>query len=143
MKRYFLIILVLFIGFTLVGQEGEKLTPEQADELIMKYTQEEQDLQTQLQDLNSEIRDLKGEISTMDDVITALEMKKAELENKLEEMSYYVVRGGDWLSKIAESKEVYGHGNFARWTEIFKANRDKIKDPDLIYPGWKLFIPRP
>ena len=43
----------------------------------------------------------------------------------------YTVQSGDTLSKIA--KDHYGSAN--AWTRIFEANRDKIKDPDLIYPG--------
>ena len=46
----------------------------------------------------------------------------------------YTVEKGDNLSKIGKK---YGVG----WKEIFEANRDKIKDPDLIQPGWKLKIP--
>lgn len=49
----------------------------------------------------------------------------------------YVIKSGDSLSKIA--KEVYGDAN--RWPEIFEANKDKIKDPNLIYPGQELRIP--
>lgn len=51
----------------------------------------------------------------------------------------YVVVAGDSLSKIA--KRLYGDAN--QWRRIFEANRDRIKDPDLIQPGWKLRIPRP
>ncbi|MBA2565697.1 MAG: LysM peptidoglycan-binding domain-containing protein [Gemmatimonadetes bacterium] len=49
----------------------------------------------------------------------------------------YEVKSGDSLSKIA--KQVYGNGN--DWPRIFEANRDQIKDPDLIHPGQKLVIP--
>lgn len=47
----------------------------------------------------------------------------------------YVVQRGDSLSKIASR---YG----IEWKDIHEANRDKIKDPDLIQPGWKLKIPK-
>jgi nucleoid-associated protein YgaU len=47
------------------------------------------------------------------------------------------VQPGDSLSKIA--KEVLGDAS--RWREIFEANKDKIKDPNLIYPGQELRIP--
>ena len=46
----------------------------------------------------------------------------------------YVVAKGDSLTKIGEK---YG----VPWKEIYEANRDRIKDPDLIQPGWKLKIP--
>jgi len=49
---------------------------------------------------------------------------------------YEVVRG-DSLSKIAAKH--YGDGN--AWRKIFEANRDVIKDPDLIRPGQRLRIP--
>jgi len=50
----------------------------------------------------------------------------------------YVVQKGDSLSKIA--KEEYGDAN--SWRKIFEANKDIIKDPDLIHPGQSLKIPR-
>ena len=46
----------------------------------------------------------------------------------------YTVVKGDSLSKIGEK---YG----VPWKEIYEANRDQVKDPDLIQPGWKLRIP--
>ena len=52
------------------------------------------------------------------------------------EQSYTVV-AGDSLSKIA--KRFYGDAN--KWPRIHEANRDQIKNPDLIYPGQKLRIP--
>ena len=49
----------------------------------------------------------------------------------------YVVKQGDSLSKIA--KQVYG--NTDDWRRIYDANREIIKDPDLIYPGQTLRLP--
>lgn len=49
----------------------------------------------------------------------------------------YVVRSGDSLSKIAQRE--YGDAN--KWRQIFEANQDKIKNPDLIHPGQELKIP--
>ena len=49
----------------------------------------------------------------------------------------YVVQKGDSLSKIA--KHEYGNAN--DWRKIYEANRDIIKDPDLIHPGQVLKIP--
>ncbi len=47
------------------------------------------------------------------------------------------VQPGDSLSKIA--KREYGDAN--KWRAIFDANRDKIKNPDLIHPGEVLTLP--
>lgn len=52
---------------------------------------------------------------------------------------YTVVRG-DHLWGIARKAEHYGNG-FA-WPMIYKANRDKIKNPDLIYPKQVFSIPK-
>ena len=49
----------------------------------------------------------------------------------------YTVRRGDSLWKIA--KEQLGSGT--RWTQIYNANRDVIRDPNLIYTGQTLHIP--
>ena len=47
------------------------------------------------------------------------------------------VKAGDSLSKIA--KHELGDAN--KWKAIYEANKDKIKDPDLIHPGQVLDIP--
>ncbi|TVR97006.1 MAG: LysM peptidoglycan-binding domain-containing protein [Rhodospirillales bacterium] len=48
-----------------------------------------------------------------------------------------VIRPGENLWRIART--VYGTG-FA-YTEIYEANRDQIRDPDLIYPGQVFTLP--
>jgi len=50
----------------------------------------------------------------------------------------YEVKAGDSLSKIA--KRLLGDGN--AWKKIFDANTDILRDPNKIYPGQKLKIPR-
>lgn len=46
----------------------------------------------------------------------------------------YTVVSGDSLSKIGKA-----HG--VSWQTIYEANKDIIKNPDIIQPGWKLKIP--
>jgi nucleoid-associated protein YgaU len=53
-----------------------------------------------------------------------------------EEQTYTIV-SGDSLSKIA--RHFYGDAN--KWRQIFEANRDIIKDPDMIHPGQTIKIP--
>ena len=48
---------------------------------------------------------------------------------------FYTVAPGESLSKIATQ---YAG---VTWQKIFEANRDQIKNPDLIHPGQKLRIP--
>lgn len=49
----------------------------------------------------------------------------------------YTIQPGDSLSKIA--KKYYG--NAAEWQKIHEANKSKIKDPNMIFPGQKIVIP--
>ena len=49
----------------------------------------------------------------------------------------YIVKKGDCLWNIA--KTVYNKP--LKWKAIYKANKKKIKDPNLIYPNQKLIIP--
>jgi nucleoid-associated protein YgaU len=56
-----------------------------------------------------------------------------------QEWNYTVVKG-DCLWNIAKKKDYYGNG-FA-WPKIYKANRDKIKNPDLIFPKQTFTIPK-
>jgi len=48
-------------------------------------------------------------------------------------------RDRDCLWNIAKKPKFYGDP--WKWKRIYKANLDKIKDPDLIYPGQRLIIP--
>lgn len=48
----------------------------------------------------------------------------------------YVVKNGDSLWRISGRQS--GYGDSFKWPLLFKANRDLIEDPDLIYPRQKL-----
>lgn len=54
------------------------------------------------------------------------------------EVEFYVIQPGDTLSKIA--KRYYGDA--MQYPRIFEANREVIEDPDKIFPGQKIRIPR-
>jgi LysM domain len=63
--------------------------------------------------------------------------KQAPSNEKVEKATmttenHYTVAQHDTLWGIAGKSDIYGD-NF-EWPLIFKANRDSIKDPDLIYP---------
>ena len=50
---------------------------------------------------------------------------------------WHVVQKGETLSKIAEQY----YGDPSLYPKIFEANREVIKDPNLIFPGQKIRIP--
>lgn len=73
---------------------------------------------------------VKGVAALNDDYFTA---PKPE-----EETEFYTVKEGDSLSKIAKAH----YGNAMKYPVIFEANWEVIKDPNLIYPGQVLRIPK-
>lgn len=68
------------------------------------------------------------------DILSALlaEVKAANIQ--------YTVQRGDSLWAISGKAEIYN--NPYQWPLIYKANADKIKDADLIYPGQEFSIDR-
>jgi nucleoid-associated protein YgaU len=75
------------------------------------------------------------------------ERRRKEEEARLEEErrkkmfpASYVVEKGDYLWRISGMETIYKNPIF--WPLIFDANTGQIQDPDLIYPGQELTIPR-
>ncbi|MCK5256075.1 MAG: LysM peptidoglycan-binding domain-containing protein [Deltaproteobacteria bacterium] len=54
--------------------------------------------------------------------------------------SSYKVKRGDTLRIIAGRREIYNDPY--QWPIIYKANRDQIRDPHMLFVGQKLVIPR-
>lgn len=79
-----------------------------------------------------------GNIEGVAEVQDNLMITKEEPSEVKEEELFYEVKRGDSLSKIA--KEVYGDA--MKYNHIFEANKPMLKDPNLIYPGQKLVIPK-
>ena len=55
-----------------------------------------------------------------------------------DEATFYEVKSGDSLSKIAKAH----YGDAMKYNSIFEANKPMLKDPDKIYPGQVLRIPK-
>lgn len=62
---------------------------------------------------------------------------EAERQGEPEPVKSYTVVKGDCLWTIAKKQL----GNGSRWPEIHNLNQDKIKNPNLIYPGQVLTMP--
>lgn len=61
-------------------------------------------------------------------------MKAPPVEDQTQ---YYIIKSGDTLSAIAQ--HFYKDAN--KYPKIFEANREVIKDANLIFPGQKIRIP--
>lgn len=92
-------------------------------------------IQTQQENENTEdSKETAGGVST-DGKDTAEDTKTDT--DKQDAKQLYTVRKGDYLRKLA--KQFYGSEGL--WKRIYEANRDKIKNPDLIWAGMELLIP--
>ena len=79
-------------------------------------------------------QDLMAEITYLTDDLAATAAAAASGGTQTRS---YTVKAGDSLSKIAKAH----YGDASQYTKIFEANRDKLKDPDKIFPGQVLTIP--
>jgi nucleoid-associated protein YgaU len=61
----------------------------------------------------------------------------AEVAGRISDPAKVVIKRGDNLWRI--SRSLYGRG--IRYSTIYKANQDQIRDPDLIYPGQVFVMP--
>ncbi len=119
---------------------------------IARYRKDVAELEAKLQRKEGSVEDAQLALENLQkDKISALpefhDAVYGQMQRSLEawakeeaskEVSYTVVKG-DYLWKIAKKDEFYGNG-FA-WPVIYNANRDQIKNPDLIYPKQEFKIP--
>ena len=138
--------------FDFVKEIGNKLfnRDEEAAEKIKKHIEE---MNPGISGLGVEFKD--GVVSISGQATSAEAMEKAVLmagnvqgvsDVKIDNLQapavqkkveYYLIKKGDTLSAIA--KQFYGKAN--DYPKIFEANREVIKDPNLIFPGQKIRIP--
>lgn len=69
--------------------------------------------------------------------VSEVKIDKLQAPPVTEKIEYYIIKKGDTLSAIA--KQFYGKPN--DYPKIFEANREVIKDANLIFPGQKIRIP--
>jgi nucleoid-associated protein YgaU len=117
----------------------EALAAEQARQQQM-LTAAQADLsteQTAVDALNAKVKAVDTELTPAQAEVSRLEAEIAELEGL---PTSWTVKQGESLSRISGYTEIYSDPK--KWTRIYRANRDRIQDPNLIYVGWVLAIPR-
>jgi len=138
-------------GMYLTEEQYKKLSGDEAMEYCEKLAQEidiqndnaaaanrgMSDIDAAIKDLQRQLADARAQTSPLASEVAALE---AELRKMQELPRSYTVVKGDYLIKISEMRRIYGDGT--RWKRIYRANRDKIRDPNLIYPDQIFLIPR-
>ncbi len=138
-------------GRYLTEEEYKKLSKDEAIAYCEQLAQEI-DIQndnaaaanSNLSDIDAEIDALKRRLADARSGNMPLSDEIAELERKLRELKElprsYTVVSGDFLIKISGMRRIYS--DETHWKRIFRANRDKIDDPNLIFPDQIFLIPR-
>lgn len=100
----------------------------------------------QLEKVQNENRHLTTEVAELKKSYQAMQYASAPTLNGTPKVApyflkqgYYEVVDGESLWKIAKRADVFD--NPLKWIELYYANKDKIDDPDMIYPGQVLVIP--
>jgi len=127
--------ILLMVGCTQYASQ------EQMDELAARE-QAVNGLRSEVTDAEGNLSDLGMKKSDNEATLNELETDVAELKVKVRSYpavcdDLYRVEPGDYLAKIAAKEGVSG------WKGIYDLNKDKIKDPNLILPGWVLNLPKP
>jgi nucleoid-associated protein YgaU len=159
----------LVIAFIVLGcfataslsDEFRPLTIEEYNDLGKEEAQQYlADLQKAYDDAKARERDagdiIDEEQRKIDNLKSQFRMKNIEeslnaMENRynvlMGKVSYFrnlpgthTVMSGECLYEISSYEHIYDDP--LKWPRIHRANRDLIKDPDLIYPDWILNIPR-
>jgi nucleoid-associated protein YgaU len=132
-------------------EEYQKLGKKEREAYCASLASEQETLKGRLADAttkldaeNAEVKDLKAKITDVDGKLNPVNKEVADLEKQIKELEAlpkeWTVKKGESLSKISGYTEIYSHP--AKWPRIYRANKDRIEDPNLIYPGWILRIPR-
>jgi len=165
MKKLRAILPALVAGFAVLittvpslAQEQERLEIEvwqqqleecqqreaEANARISELDQQIADLQSQIDDLDRQISQARSEVQRLNQQVSNTQNQLNQARTELEKLRYpeaYEVVKGDCLWNIAKKDYIYADP--FKWPRIYEANKDKIKDPDLIYPKQVFTIPRP
>jgi nucleoid-associated protein YgaU len=126
--------IILMVGCTQYASQ------EQMDELAARE-QAVNGLRSEVADAEGNLSDLQIQKADNDAELSGLEADVAELREKVRSCpavvdDLYRVEPGDYLAKIAAKEGV------SNWKSIYDLNKDKIKDPNIILPGWVLNLPK-
>lgn len=141
MKNILSIALVLCFVVPVLASAQEKMTEEEAQAELVSVTEQLENVKASIATLEAEVSELRTSVSEMETTQSDLEEQVAVLRETWKRCQWgrYTVVEGDWLSKIAGMGKVYHDGS--KWPMIYEGNKEKISDPNLIFPGWVLLIP--
>ena len=133
------------------AEEFKNLSKEQYEAYCAALDAELQRLQSEANSTEQQAGGVKDDLSSVQNDLrqlqSRLDREKGEVDAVQEQIDYFeglpkvhVVEKGEFLQMISEYERIYADPT--KWPRIYRANKDKIQDPNLIYPGWELVIPR-
>lgn len=154
------------LGDYYTEKEFKKLTDEQRQEYCQELADQRETFESEIADAREALDALRlgtpsrrAEVDSLQNVAAALETRVADERAKggarrsashdagttggattPRHLGTYVVKKGDSLWRISGLAESFGRSS--EWSRLFEANRDRIRNPDRIYPGQELQIPR-
>lgn len=146
-------------GRTVDVSTGEYYSEEEYEQLSNKEKEAYcTDLQTEFNMLQGQVDERRGEltatrkqIESLKNQITPIERELLRIDSDIRSLTGQIeelealpktwnIQTGECLWLIAGYEEVYSDP--VKWPRIFRANMDKIMDPEWIYPDTVLVIPR-
>jgi nucleoid-associated protein YgaU len=113
----------------------ERLNPQ----ALLDHVDQLDELATEIEGLReTKFAAIKRVIKRIDSLAARVERLKNALPKPKHDM--YTVMRGDYLWRISAKSAIYNDP--WKWMRIYSANRDQIKNPDLIYPDQRFLVPR-
>ncbi len=144
-----LAVLVLALGFSVGCASTPPPAEEEAEPPVAEKTAEEmaaeekaaaEEAAAEEAAAEKEAEEMAAKEAEMAAKEAEMAAKEAEMKQRTMGVRAYTVEAGDNLWSISGRSEIYDDP--FQWPLIYKANRHKIKDADLIYPGQYLDIER-
>lgn len=131
--------------------EYEELSRKEKETYCQALDQELSMLQGQVEEKRGELTATRKQIESLRNQITPIERELLRIESDIRSLSSQIeelealpktwnIQPGECLWIIAGREEVYSDP--VKWPRIFRANTNKIDDPEWIYPDTVLVIPR-
>jgi nucleoid-associated protein YgaU len=145
------------LGDYYTGKEFKKLNEEQRREYCAELARQDSAYKAELVELRAELDQTRSRSMKLRQEGDSLFAVGTAADSRIQEArkggshgtppaagrtgaATHVVRRGESLWRISAASAAYGSG--AKWPSIYDANRERIHDPNLIYPGQELTIPR-
>ena len=132
-------------------EEVEKLKKDEYESYCASLADELAQVQSDASSTTGEANSTRQQVSAVQGEIRSLQSqydaRNGEVQAVQSEIDYFeslpktwVVVEGEFLYKISGYEDIYADP--LKWPRIYRANKDRIEDPNLIYPEWVLNIPR-